>query len=309
MMKTYLKSILATALLFLLASAAFAQNVLVDVTKTYSNISTIEVEGGWLSVKYEGGNGPDVSVEAFLKSNDEDQDIVFVTVGDVLKIKYERKRNSYSWNNSNEGHIHITGPAEMKLDVKNSSGSIYVAKVKSSETNLSVSSGKVKAQDIGGDLMIKATSGNLQVDGVSGNVIAGLTSGNADLVDIQGNAEFKATSGSLDATNVGGKLDVQFTSGNAKLENIGELGRLKFTSGNIKAENAGLGSATSFSGTSGSFRVQTPADLKKFNYDLKASSGSVKVGATSGGKSLKIDNNAGTWIEGSISSGRIIIEN
>ncbi|MFC3880367.1 DUF4097 family beta strand repeat-containing protein [Algoriphagus namhaensis] len=308
-MKTYLKPILATAIFILLASASFAQNVLVDVTKNYSNISVIEVEGGWLAVKYEGGSGPDVSVDAFLKSNDDDQDIVFVTVGDVLKIKFERKRNNYSWNNSNEGYIHITGPSDMKVDIKNSSGSIYVAKLRSEETNISVSSGKVKAQDIDGNLMIKATSGNLQVDGVSGDVIAGLTSGNADLVDIKGNADFKATSGSLDAKNIGGKLNVQFTSGNAKLENIGELGRLKFTSGNIRAENAGLGSETSFSGTSGSFRVQTPSNLKNFNYDLKASSGSVKVGSTSGGKTLKIDNNAESWIEGSISSGRISIEN
>lgn len=308
-MKIYLKSIFATAAIVLLSSVAFAQEVLVDVTKNYSNISTIEVEGGWLDVRYEGGAGSGVEVAAYLKSNEEDQDIVFVTIGDVLKIKYERKRSNYSWNQKNEGHIYITGPSDIQLEIKNSSGNLMVSKVSSDETRLSVSSGKIKAQDISGDLQIKATSGNLTIDGVRGDVLAGVTSGNADIMDVSGSVDYKATSGSLDAENIRGKLNVQFTSGNARLENIGELGRLKFTSGNIRAENAGLGSETSFSGTSGNFRVQTPSDLKNFNYDLKASSGTVKVGGTSTGKSLKIDNNAADWIEGSISSGRIVIEN
>ena len=308
-MKTYFKSFLIAALFLTSAIVAHAQNVVVDVTKNYSNISRIEVEGGWLDVKYEGGSSSEVAVEAFLKSNDNDQDIVFVTVGDVLKIKYERKKNSYSWNNSNQGHIHITGPNAMALALNNSSGTLSVSKVSSDETSLKVSSGKVNAQDINGNLIIKASSGRLDIDGVNGDVDAGVTSGNANISDVNGSVNYKATSGSLDATDVSGELSVQLTSGNAKLQNIGTLGKLKFTSGNIRAENAGLGPNTSFSGTSGGFRVQTPSDLKSFNYDLKASSGSVKVGGSTSGKSLKIDNGANAWIEGSISSGRISIEN
>jgi len=309
MMKTYTKSIFATAILAMIAVSAFAQDVLVDVTKNYSNISRIEVEGGWLDVNYEGGSSSDVEVEAFLKSSDDDQDIIFVTVGDVLKIQYKRERNSYSWNNKNEGYINISGPDEIEIDVKNSSGTIAVSKVSSDHTKLSVSSGKVTAMDIGGDLTIKATSGNLKVSGVSGDVIAGVTSGNADIEDVGGSVDYKATSGSLAAKNVDGKLSVQLTSGNAKLENIGELGKLKFTSGNIRAENAGLGPDTSFSGTSGGFRVTTPTNLQDFNYNLRASSGRVSVGGTSTSKTLKIDNGASSTIEGNISSGRIVIEN
>ncbi len=309
-MKTYTKSIYATALLAMIAVSAFAQDVLVDVTKSYPGISRVEVEGGWLDVNYEGGSGSDVDVEAYLKSNDDDQDILFVTVGDVLKIQYKRdKRNSYSWNNKNEGYINITGPHDIEVYVKNSSGKIAVSKVNSDHTKLSVSSGKISALDIGGDLTIKATSGNLKVSGVDGDVVAGVTSGNATIEDVSGSVEYKATSGSLTAMEVGGRLSASFTSGNAKLENIGELGRLKFTSGNIRAENAGLGSETSFSGTSGGFRITTPSNLQDFNYNLKASSGRVVVGNSSTTKTLKIDNGASATIEGNISSGKIVIEN
>jgi hypothetical protein len=288
---------------------SYAQNVIVDANKSYSNIKSVEVNGGWLDVTYEGGSSSEVKVAAYLESNETNQDIVFVTLGDVLKISYERNSNNSSWNNKSKGYIKITGPREVALQLRNSSGSLMVNNVSNIETVLKVSSGKISASSINGNLDIQASSGSLKIDGVKGNVIAGVTSGNADISNVTGNVQYKSTSGSLDAENVGGEIDVTLTSGNARLTNIGTLGSLRFTSGNIKAENAGLGDNTSFSGTSGSFKVQTPSDLKAYNFSLKASSGNVKVGNVSTGKSLEMNNGSGPWVKGNISSGNITIEN
>lgn len=294
----------------LVSTLAFAQsNVLVDVNRAYPGIKTIEIQGGWLDVSYQGGTSSEVQVEAYLASEDDDQDIVFVTLGDVLKISYERSSRNNSWNSRSKGWIKITGPESIDLNIKNSSGNLIVDRVSNDETNLKVSSGKISASRIQGDLMINATSGNLKVDGVNGNVKAGMTSGNADMFNISGDLAYKSTSGSLEAENVEGELSVSLTSGNAKLHNIGQLGLLKFTSGNIRAEGAGLGPNTEFSGTSGNFRVQTNSDLKAYNYALKASSGNLKVGGISTGKTLEIDNGASNTIKGSISSGGITIDN
>ncbi|MBN7815361.1 DUF4097 family beta strand repeat-containing protein [Algoriphagus pacificus] len=309
-MKTIFKisPILMAMLLF--ASVSFAQQVLVDANKSYSNISKIEVSGGWLDVSYDGGSGSDVKVQAFLESNDSDQDIIFVTVGDVLKISYERKSNSGSWgNNRNKGFIKINGPMVMALDIKNSSGTITVDGVTNDETNLRVSSGKVTATNIKGDLKVRASSGSLHIDQVDGNISAGVTSGNADIFNVSGDVDYESTSGSLEAEDIKGELSASLTSGNAKLSNIGELGNLQFTSGNIRASNAGLGDNTRFNGTSGSFRIQTQSDLKSYNFSLKASSGNLKVGGINTGKNLEIDNGASSWVRGSISSGNIVIEN
>ena len=92
-MKNYTR--LGLVALLLLASATWvaAQNVLVNTTKKYTNIKQIEVESGWLDVSYQGGEGTEVSVEAYLESNDSDQDIIFVTVGDVLKITHTKKQS------------------------------------------------------------------------------------------------------------------------------------------------------------------------------------------------------------------------
>jgi hypothetical protein len=308
-MKNLTKIIALGLSLLVIATISNAQNVIVDAKKSYSNIKTVEVNGGWLDVTYEGGSGTEVNVEAYLESNESNQDVVFVTLGDVLKISYERNSNNSSMNNKSKGYIKITGPKAVALQLRNSSGSLMVDNVANEETILKVSSGRISASGIDGNLDIQATSGSLQVDRVSGNVIAGVTSGNADLMDIDGDVKYKSTSGSLNAANIGGEIDVALTSGNAKLSNIGSLGSLKFTSGNIKAENAGLGDNTSFTGTSGNFKVQTPSNLKAYNFSLKASSGNVKVGNVSTGKSLEMDNGSGPWVKGTISSGNITIEN
>ena len=308
-MKNMTKIFTLSLSLLLLASVSFAQNILVDTNKTYANITAIEVSGGWLDVTYDGGSGSEVTVEAFLQSNESNQDIVFVTLGNVLKISYERSNGSYSWNSKNKGYIKITGPKEISLQLRNSSGSMLVNHVNNEQTSLKVSSGKINAHDIIGNLDIQATSGSLKIDEVKGDVTASLTSGSATITRVNGDVQYKSTSGSLDAASITGEINVSLTSGNARLSNIGSLGSLKFTSGNIKAENAGLGVHTSFEGSSGSFRVQTPSDLKAFDFSMKASSGNIKIGGMNSGKTLEIDNGAGTWIKGSITSGNITIEN
>ena len=309
MNKFFKLSTLALAMM-LISVVGFAQKILVDTNKNYSNIKAVEVSGGWLDVSYMGGSDSDVNVEAFLESSNENQDIIFVTVGDVLKISYEQSSNNSSWgNNRNKGYIKITGPMNIDLDMKNSSGTLTVDKVIGNETNLRVSSGKITATNISGDLSIRASSGSLYVDKVSGDIDAGVTSGNADINNVGGSVKYQSTSGSLDADRVKGELSVALTSGNAKLSNIGSLGSMKFTSGNIRATNAGLSGNTNFNGTSGNFKIQTPSDLKAYNFSLKASSGNLKVGSISTGKNLEIDNDASAWVKGSISSGNISIEN
>jgi hypothetical protein len=308
-MKNYTYASLFALLLLASTTWATAQNVLVNTTKKYPNIKQIEVESGWLDVSFQGGEGTEVSVEAYLESNIPDQDIVFVTLGDVLKVSYKRSGEKYNWNSKNKGYLKITGPKSMKLSVKGSSGKIDLTNLVSENTVLQLTSGTVAAAQIKGNLKLNSTSGTLKVSGIEGNVEARLTSGNAYFENIGGGVNYESTSGSLDAKNIDGELNVRLTSGNAKIENAKKLGQLYFTSGNIRAVNSGLGANTQFTGTSGNFTIQTPSALNSFNYSLRATSGNLRVGGSSGTKTLELNNNASTWIKGTITSGHITIEN
>ena len=74
-MKKNVSFLLSFSLFFLSLASSVAQNVLVDTKKTYQNIKAIEVNGGWLDVRYQGGTSSNVEVTAYLTSNDNDQDM------------------------------------------------------------------------------------------------------------------------------------------------------------------------------------------------------------------------------------------
>lgn len=308
-MKNYTYASLVALLLLVSTTWVAAQNVVVNTTKKYSNIKQIEVESGWLDVSYQGGEGTEVSVEAYLESNITDQDIIFVTLGDVLKVSYKRSGEKYNWNGKNKGYIKITGPVALALEVSGTSGNISIQNLQSELTTLQLTSGNVTAAQIKGNLTLTATSGTLQAKEIDGDVNARLTSGNTSLDGIQGTVDYGSTSGNFTAKNIGGLLNVQLTSGNAKIENVKELGTMKITSGNLTAVNSGLGPKTQFNGTSGNFTLQTPSDLGAFNYNLRATSGNLRVGNTTKEKSLDINNNAPNTVRGSITSGNMTISN
>ena len=248
-------------------------------------------------------------MEAYLESNITDQDIVFVTLGDVLKVSYKRSGEKYNWNGKNKGYIKITGPVALALEVSGTSGNIGIQNLESELTTLQLTSGNVTAAQIKGNLSLTATSGTLTAKEVDGDVNARLTSGNTSLDGIKGAVDYGSTSGNFTAKNIGGILNVQLTSGNAKIENVKELGTMRITSGNMTAVNAGIGAKTQFNGTSGNFTLQTPSDLGAFNYNLRATSGNLRVGNTSKEKSLDINNNAANTVRGNITSGNITITN
>lgn len=311
-MKKNLK--LSTLLLLIFSAAAispvFAQvKTIVDVTKSYTGINKIEVSGGQLEVEYIGGSGSAVSVSAFLESTNSDQDIVFITLGDVLKISYNVNNSKNNWNNKTKGYIKISGPESMNLDIKGGSGKIAVENVAASETLLSVGSGSLFASNIDGDIHASAGSGSIELSNINGNVKGKIGSGSAKIQEVKGSLEYSSGSGGISAFSIDGTVHVSLTSGNAKLEDITELGDLKITSGNFNATNAGLGGSTRITGTSGNFRIQTFSNLQDFNYDLSATSGNITVGNSRSSRNLTIDNGADKSVKGSITSGNISIAN
>lgn len=296
-----------------LVNPGFAQmETLVDVTRNFSGIEKVEVSGGSLEISYTGRNSNDeVEVEAYLQSTNNDQDIIFITVGNVLKISHKaNSNNGNNWSSSRtKGHIKIKGPKEMELEMTGGSGSVIAENVSGTSTYLSVGSGSIVANTIGGDLYAKAGSGSIKIDTVDGDVEGKVGSGSTTITNVDGNLKYSSGSGGITASDIQGIANISLTSGNAKLINIGELGAVKITSGNLNADNAGLGEATSLNGTSGNIKIKTPSDLKEYNYNLSATSGNITVGNSRGGKNLAIDNGAERQIKGSVTSGNISITN
>ncbi|WP_373521785.1 DUF4097 family beta strand repeat-containing protein [Aquiflexum sp.] len=293
------------------ASPSFAQmKTLVDVNRSFSGISKIEVSGGLLDIEYLGNSGNDVSVNAFLESTNHDQDIVFVTMGNVLKISHNVNNTRSNWGNvRTKGHIKIRGPQSVELDMKAGSGSVSVDNITGDMTNLNVGSGSIKGSNINGDVYAKAGSGSIKLSDINGDVNGQIGSGSAEIKNVAGSLNYNSGSGGVKASEIRGLVNISLTSGSAKLDNVAELGDLKLTSGNLDARNAGLGPNTRLNGTSGNFKIQTSSNIRDFNYTLSATSGNITVGNSRGGRNLSIDNGANSSVKGNITSGNISIMN
>ncbi|UJP64663.1 DUF4097 domain-containing protein [Mongoliitalea daihaiensis] len=302
--------ILLVGLVFLGSlSPSFAQiKVLVDIQKQFSNIEKVEVSGGALEVEYTGGEFAEVQVNAFLESNNYNQDIVFVSVGNVLKISHKVDQGNWG-NNRTKGYIRITGPREMIVEMSGGSGSIKVENINSEVTRLSVSSGSIKAKMIQGDLLATASSGSITLEKIDGNISGKVSSGNAKILDVMGDVEYASSSGGISIKDVDGRVNLRLTSGNAQVEGVTNLGDVYLTSGNLKASKVGLSPNTRISGTSGNFTIQTYSNLQDYNFNMRASSGNITIGGSRGGKNMIINNGSAYEVKGSISSGNISITN
>ncbi|WP_209330410.1 DUF4097 family beta strand repeat-containing protein [Lunatimonas salinarum] len=298
------KTSVALGVLFALFTQLYAQEL---IEKSFTGIEVLEMDIGGVDVVYTGVSGKeDVSLSAmFGKSEDGVRNFFMVTLGNTLKLAYKNQSKSFS--PQERRFIHLEGPENIRIDGKNSAGLLSVRNVISPETKLTVNSGMIKIQQVHGSLVVKANSGKIEVQEVQGDVQCALTSGEADLSDVTGNVALSANSGSLKGKKLSGLVQVKISSGNVRLDQIGELGSVTVSSGNVKISKAGLGEETFFQGSSGNIDVETVSDLRQFNFDMAAGSGSLRVGDVSRTKSLQIDNGSQTTIRGSMRSGSLRI--
>lgn len=303
--------LVAAAAFMTLPSCGSAQHVVSDIEETFQGIEEIVVHGGSLEVTYEGSDKEELFLSAYLESNrDNGQKITYKVEGSRLRVEFKQEGSGGWGNTRTKGFISLIGPEDMKMEITNSSGKMYVSHVTSDKIDLKASSGKIEARNLASDrIRFTASSGKLDVEQVNGNVECKASSGGGRIAKVNGNVSVVASSGSYEISGVQGTVNGTLSSGRIDLSDIGELGNLTVSSGRIKATKAGLGENTRFRGSSGSFNIQTNDDLEDFNYNLSASSGGLEVGNTKTGKKLNIDNGSAVTVSGAISSGRISIQN
>ena len=299
--------------LMVLASCGWPQKeVIENIEETFEGVDEIYVKGGSLEVSYEGSDrSGDVFLSAYLEGNkNSGLEIIYRMEDNKLWVEVGRV-NSVGWGNiRSKGFISLIGPENIRLELVGSSGSISVSHVISDRIDLNINSGKIDGKYLSSNqINVKATSGQINLQEVNGDITCQVSSGMGNLSKIQGDVNLTASSGAFQISDVEGTVNGSLSSGRINIKNVSTLGQLKISSGSIKASESGLGGNTGFSGSSGSFDIQTRSDLNEYNFDLASSSGSLEVGDNRERKTLKIDNGSETTISGAISSGRISIRN
>jgi lia operon protein LiaG len=279
----------------------------------FSGIEIIEIQGAFIEVFYQGMDDlVDVNLKGYIESSEKmGLKVNYRQSGNKLKITVENQSTfSFFENLTKEGFISLKGPKHMKLDIESNSGSVDVQSVNHEKIHLQVNSGAIQVKDLDvREIVLNASSGKISGEDLVGRLNVKVNSGMISLTNVRGDVNAEASSGMMTFDQVNGLLNAKANSGMIKMNNVQELGVIELSSGSAKAVESGLGVNTQFKANSGLIKIQTFSELKDYNFELRANSGSVKLGNQKSGNELSVKNGSKHTVYGKVSSGSIKIYN
>ena len=224
---------------------------------------------------------------------------------------------------ANSGSVKAQNINSPKVYVKASSGSVSAENINGSDVDFKTSSGSLKAENINGKRVdFKTSSGGLRVENVNGQTVTALSSsggqrwtnvggefttrassGGIRIQGIKGNANVRTSSGTIRIANITGDLKAKANSGGIRLNNVKGALSLEATSGSIAGEDILLTGNSNFQSSSGGIKMGLKNDLKKLDFDLKAGSGSLRIGSERSGKRFVLKNGNSIVVKGISRSG------
>lgn len=308
-----MKKLLFISTIAFFSLAAYAQK---QVSKTFVNVTTVEVEGAYCDVIIKAVPGNTVKFSGNIDSQEESP-IHYHQTGSQVKIWVDSRREGnsevyifgikdilnliFERNHTYKGLLELEVPANTNVLVANTSGNISASNLTGKEIKLKASSGRIICTDIFSSLNVRTSSGSIRVNHVKGNLVSRSSSGSQRISEIVGSLNSVASSGSILIDDVEGKVVAYSSSGNVKLNGVKGAVDLKTTSGSIKGERITLTDNSSFRSSSGRINMSLN-NADRLSYDLEAGSGRLKVGdLTSNGKLYLVKDQI--WVKGRSSSG------
>ncbi|MFD3683762.1 DUF4097 domain-containing protein [Nocardiopsis sp. NPDC058631] len=186
------------------------------------------------------------------------------------------------------------------------------------EVNVETISGRIRAENLNGELELSTTSGEVEVTDNVGGVVVDTVSGRVSLAGVEGSVEVETTSGEVSASGSGEQLEVSSTSGRVDVSGFeAETVTAESTSGDV-AVGGGFTTAQA-SSVSGRIEVTTQDTFETLT--LESTSGSIDVrvprgaydvtgDSTSGARDVNVDveGGAGARIDANTVSGSLSVE-
>lgn len=317
--KMNMKYLLVLVGIFIMPFYSTAQTVYAEADTQFDGVKRIEIEGRFVDVNIIGTDEDEVDLKGIIRGKlrgGKDFEFKHKQNGSLLKIWIEAPRSIMG---RFEANLTLKVPYSMDIDIRNSSGDVYIEEIAADKMKLVTTSGDIELKNIETQLTISATSGDLEIDYLKGAILSASTSGDQSLNHIRASISTRATSGDLIFSNVIGDLSTKTTSGDLKFENIdGRISNvstsgdltinkaktvldLTVTSGDINGDGIELIGDSRFKSTSGDVSMDFN-NISTMSFDLKASSGDLRAGSRSADRKLYMKN-GDVWIYGVSSSG------
>ncbi len=205
---------------------------------------------------------------------------------DLLTFRFEegansatviaKKKHPHSWFSDHGGSVHyeIRVPAQTRLSVDTSGGSITVSGMRS-PAKLDTSGGGIKVTDLVGDLDADTSGGSIDLKDIKGTVRVETSGGGIDGANLDGPVHAESSGGSIELQNVTGDVDAETSGGGIRITEAGGRIHADTSGGSIEASfTKGNSSGGSLETSGGGIEValDPEADLS-----IQASGNSVKT--------------------------------
>jgi DUF4097 and DUF4098 domain-containing protein YvlB len=169
---------------------------------------------------------------------------------DILTFRFEegaasasvvakKKHLTSSWFSNNNGgsvHYEVRVPAQTRLTVDTSGGSIKVSGMRLA-AKLDTSGGSITVSDLVGDLDGDTSGGSIDLRDIKGKVRVETSGGGIEAVSIDGPVHAQSSGGSIELQKVTGDIDAETSGGGIRIAEAG---------GRIHADTSGGGIEASF---------------------------------------------------------------
>jgi len=282
---------LLTLLLFFTGIAVFGQTTLAEQHFESADVKSVVVNGIFCDVEVMGGSSK-VVFDGLIKGDGDSGDYIIAAIqsGSTVVFKVERKTGkNWKWNSLDVSRLNLKIPDNVALKIENTSGDVSVEDYTGEMLEVRATSGDIDMKRVKADCEIRTTSGDFQARGITGDISMVSTSGDQEYLDVQGSVEAGATSGDIEIDKVDGDLRLSATSGDIDLDGVTGSIRANTTSGEIEGDYITLTDDSRFKTTSGGIYITLENDLDQLSFDLRATSGNLKVGGIRADDSLVLE--------------------
>jgi len=304
---------------FISLYAVFAQKHELKGQFSYEGITAIEIDSRFFDLNIEGTNTNRVDVETEIKGKNQhyNYEIKHEKNGSNLKVWITSSANQNyegyeetNWKdlksfrfNYLKAVMNFKVPENINIKVKNSSGRVMANNLHGDSLRFISSSGTMRLSNLTGNIYFKLSSGRLYAENIQGDIKAVSSSGTQHWDKIEGKLRTKVSSGRILMDKVKGEIYAKSSSGTIHADDVEGIVALNTSSGRIIGENILLTKDAYFKSSSGAIKLDLMNQLDNLKFNTKASSGNIRVGKSKKVKILK-ENEGNIEIIGITTSGR-----
>jgi hypothetical protein len=273
---------LAASLALVLTGGGGAEGEEDDTRLAVAGIRSLVVEGSFFNVKITGRAGPELEARFEIpeRLRKRGVQVLHETRGSTLRVYVKRPPGLISTAGLTTPALIFEVPVSTAVQVENSSGSVSVAGLDTEKVLIESSSGRCEVADVRAGLEITSSSGSQDIQNADGDKVLRASSGKISVRDAGGDIRAGTSSGSQTYAGIAGSIDAEASSGSISVTDQQGSLELRASSGSLRGATVTVTGASSFTTSSGSIDFDFTNDFGDFSFDLRSSSGTIRVGGT-----------------------------